>query len=142
MAYVQVPKDLTQVKTKVMLNLTKRQLICFSLGALAAVPTYLLMREVAGSTLAAIFMIVTVMPFLFFAIYEKDGRHMEKILMMIYRQKFQRPGVRPYKTDNFYSMIQREIYEREVLGIGYEEKYKASTKGFLWKGKDKDKGKK
>ncbi|RHT37082.1 PrgI family protein, partial [Firmicutes bacterium AM29-6AC] len=28
MAYVPVPKDLTKVKTKVMFNLTKRQLIC------------------------------------------------------------------------------------------------------------------
>ena len=33
MAYVPVPKDLTKVKTKVALNLTKRQLIFFSLAA-------------------------------------------------------------------------------------------------------------
>ena len=30
MAYVPVPKDLNAVKTKVLLNLTKRQLICFA----------------------------------------------------------------------------------------------------------------
>lgn len=29
MAYVPVPKDLNAVKTKVLFNLTKRQLICF-----------------------------------------------------------------------------------------------------------------
>ena len=29
MAYVTVPKDLTKVKSKVALNLTKRQLVCF-----------------------------------------------------------------------------------------------------------------
>ena len=33
MAYVTVPKDLTKVKTKVALNLTKRQLVCFSMAA-------------------------------------------------------------------------------------------------------------
>lgn len=33
MAYVLVPKDLTQVKTKLVFNLTKRQLIFFSLAA-------------------------------------------------------------------------------------------------------------
>ncbi len=38
MAYVPVPKDLTKVKTKVMFNLTKRQLICFTGGALIGVP--------------------------------------------------------------------------------------------------------
>ncbi len=30
MAYVPVPKDLTKVKTKVMFNLTRRQLVCFT----------------------------------------------------------------------------------------------------------------
>ena len=29
-AYVPVPKDLTKVKTKVMFNLTRRQLVCFT----------------------------------------------------------------------------------------------------------------
>ena len=33
MAYVPVPKDLNAVKTKVLFNLTKRQLICFGGGA-------------------------------------------------------------------------------------------------------------
>ena len=32
MAFVPVPKDLSKVKTKVVLNLTRRQLISFSLG--------------------------------------------------------------------------------------------------------------
>ena len=40
MAYVPVPKDLTKVKTKVMFNLTKRQLVCFSGGALVSVPLF------------------------------------------------------------------------------------------------------
>ena len=29
MAYVNVPKDLSKVKSKVLMNLTKRQLVCF-----------------------------------------------------------------------------------------------------------------
>ena len=37
MAFVSVPKDLTKVKNKIILNLTKRQLIC--LGIAAAVRT-------------------------------------------------------------------------------------------------------
>ena len=30
-AYISVPRDLTKVKSKVAFNLTKRQLLCFSL---------------------------------------------------------------------------------------------------------------
>ena len=33
MAYVPVPKDLTRVKSKFLFNLTKRQVVCFGLGA-------------------------------------------------------------------------------------------------------------
>ena len=45
MAYVPVPKDLTKVKTKVALNLTKRQLIFFSLAAVVGIPFYELLGE-------------------------------------------------------------------------------------------------
>ena len=46
MAFVSVPKDLTKVKNKIILNLTKRQLICFGLAAAVGVPFYFLTREV------------------------------------------------------------------------------------------------
>ena len=58
MAYVPVPKDLTKVKTKVALNLTKRQLIFFSLAAVVGIPFYLVMRKPIGSSIAAILMTV------------------------------------------------------------------------------------
>ena len=136
MAYVQVPKDLTKVKTKVMFNLTKRQLICFGIAGVLAIPTYFLTRNTLGTTLAACVMILIALPFFLFAVYEKDGRPLEKILMNIFRQKFKRPGVRPYQTDNFYAAIQEEIYEREVLGIGKEVKKKSGGRTSA-KGKQK-----
>ena len=120
MAYVQVPKDLTRVKTKVMFNLTKRQLICFTLAGITGVPFYLLTKDVLGSTMSACAMVIMMLPFFFFAMYEKDGRPLEKILMNIWKNKVQRPGIRVYQTNNFYKAIQEEIYDREVLGIGRE----------------------
>lgn len=118
MAYVQVPKDLTRVKTKIMFNLTKRQLICFGLAVAVGVPFYLLTRKPLGPTIFASFMVILVLPFFFFAMYEKDGRPLEKILMNMIRQKMKYPGIRPYRTNNMYRVIQNEIYEKEVLGIG------------------------
>lgn len=41
-SYIPVPRDLTKVKSKVMFNLTKRQLICFSVAALIGVPSFFL----------------------------------------------------------------------------------------------------
>ena len=56
MAYVPVPKDLNAVKTKVLLNLTKRQLICFGAGAALGVPLFFLLKAHTGVSAAAICM--------------------------------------------------------------------------------------
>ena len=53
MAYVPIPKDLTKVKTKVMFNLTKRQLICFGAGVLIGAPLFFLLMGPLGSSTAA-----------------------------------------------------------------------------------------
>ena len=45
MPYVNVPNDLSKIKTKVAFNLTKRQLVCFGGAALVGVPSYLLARR-------------------------------------------------------------------------------------------------
>ena len=73
MPYVPVPKDLTKVKTKLAFNLTKRQLICFSLAALVGLPVYFLTRGAVGNSAAVLMMIGLMMPFFFFAMYERDA---------------------------------------------------------------------
>ena len=44
-SYISVPRDLTKVKSKVFLNLTKRQLICFTVAALIGVPSFFLIKS-------------------------------------------------------------------------------------------------
>lgn len=129
MAYVQVPKDLTRVKTKFLLNLTKRQCICFALAALVGIPFYLLTREALGQTISAVCMVVLMLPFFFFAMYEKDGRPLEVLLKNVIVAKILRPGIRPYKTENMYAALQRQVYEKEVLRLGEEDYRRAGIKG-------------
>ena len=80
MAYVTVPKDLTKVKSKVMFNLTKRQLICFTPAVLLGVPLFFLSRGVLGNSTATLLMILVMLPFFFFAMYEKNGIPLEVYL--------------------------------------------------------------
>ncbi|MGO1369265.1 PrgI family protein [Senegalia sp. (in: firmicutes)] len=107
MAFVPVPKDLSKVKTKVIFNLTKRQLIFFSIGALFSVPLYLLTRKAIGNDFALMVMIVVAMPFFLLGIFEKDGIPLEKYARYIIRQKFINPKVRIYKTENFYEYLNK-----------------------------------
>ena len=108
MAYVPVPKDLNAVKTKVLFNLTKRQLVCFGSGAAVGVPLFFLLRQSLSNSAAAICMIVVMLPFFLFALYEKNGLPLEKIIKNIVQVCFIRPKVRPYETDNFYAVLQRQ----------------------------------
>ncbi len=117
MAFVPVPKDLNRVKTKVMFNLTKRQLICFALAAAVGVPVYFLTKPGLGISTAAMLMVVIMLPFIFFALYEKDGQPAEKILGHVIKSMFLRDKVRPYRTNNLYAVIQQEIKEQEELQI-------------------------
>ena len=102
MAYVSVPKDLTKVKNKLAFNLTKRQLICFGIGAAMGIPVFFLLRNVIGMSNAATIMVLVMLPAFMFAMYEKDGQPLEEILMNIIRVKFLRPSIRKYETENYY----------------------------------------
>ena len=118
MAYVPVPKDLTKVKNKVMFNLTKRQLLCFGLAALAGVPLFFLLRAHTSVSVAALVMVIVMLPFFLFAIYEKNGQPLEVFIRHIVQVRFLQPRYRPYRTDNFYAAVHRQIQlDREVKEI-------------------------
>ncbi len=118
MPYVPVPKDLKNVKTKVAFNLTKRQLICFGGAAAVGVPTYFLTRGFLGNTGAVMALLVTAAPFFFFAMYEKNGLPLEKILKNYYNTRFKKPKTRPYRTENLYAAIERQSkLDKEVNAI-------------------------
>ena len=102
MAYVSVPKDLTRVKNKVVFNLTRRQLICFGTAAVIGIPFYILTRKMIGDSSAMMGMVVLMIPAFLFAMYEKDGMSLEKVLMNMITVKYKRPQVRPYVTENIY----------------------------------------
>ncbi len=118
MPFVDIPKDLAKVKTKVIFNLTKRQLICFSLAGAVGIPTYLLTRNVFGSTGAVMCLILSSLPFFFFAMYEKNGQPFEKFLKYFIIYRFKKPDVRPFRTNNLYSAIEKQIQlDKEVEKI-------------------------
>jgi len=108
MPYVNVPNDLSRVKTKMALNLTKRQLLCFGGAAIIGIPTYLFTRTVIGNSPAMLLMIALMLPCFFMAMYERDGLPFEKVARNIIRSRFIRPGTRPYKTENFYDILNKE----------------------------------
>ena len=105
MAYVTITKDLTEVKDKVAFGLTKRQIVCFSLGGIAGVGTYFLTRHSLGNDLALLLLIALAAPFMLFGLYEKNGQPLEKILKNIIRVRLLAPAARPYQTNNRFAAL-------------------------------------
>lgn len=121
---VPVPKDLSGIKTKVALNLTKRQLICFSLAAIVGVSLYFSTKKVLGTQGAMFLMVGAMLPFFFLAMYERDGFPAERLLYFMIRQKLLMPGIRPYRSENLY----RQLEEQEKLRKEVRELEKKAEK--------------
>ena len=126
-AYIPVPRDLTRVKSKVFFNLTKRQLICFGVAMLIGVPVFFLIKTTGNVSLAAMTMIIVMLPLFMLAMYEKDGQPLEVVASHFIQAKFIRPRVRPYQTNNYYDVIIRQFeLEKEVdeIVVHQEKKQK------------------
>jgi len=128
MAYVNVPNDLSKIKTKMALNLTKRQLICFGIAAVVGIPTYLFTRAAIGNTAGMLLMIVLMLPCFFFAMYERDGLPFEKVLRNIARATLLWPRIRPYRTDNFYAVFTSNGKEEPRIETGKTNKARAHSR--------------
>ena len=112
---VAVPKNLSGIKTKVAMNLTKRQLVCFGSAVAVGIPFYIFTKGVIGTQASALIMVALMLPFFFLAMYEKDGFPAEKILYFMLRQKILTPGIRPYKSENLYRQLEeKERMKKEV----------------------------
>lgn len=108
MAYINVPKDLTVVKDKIILGLSASQLMYVGFALVCAVPAFFMARVLFQDIPPAMFFAMfCAAPFGFLAFFSKDGLD-GKAWLYIIIVKFKRPIRRPIKTQNFYS----ELLER------------------------------
>ena len=128
-AYIPVPRDLSRVKSKVFFNLTKRQLIYFGGAALIGIPVFFAVKKAAGNvTLAVMSMMILMLPLFFLALYERDGQPLEVVAKNMIESQFIRPKVRPYQTDNYYSILKRQAQAEKEVNQIVRKKQKDSTK--------------
>ena len=75
-------------------------------------------------------MILVMLPFFLFAMYEKNGQPLEVFLGHLIQNKFIRRSVRIYQTNNLYSALVRQYkLEQEVRKIaGKNSKTRKNSK--------------
>ena len=85
---------------------------------IVGVPLFFLTKEPLGNSTAALLMILTMLPAFLLALYEKNGQHLEVIIRNMVRVLFLRPKERPYRTNNFYAVLERQDnLDKEVYRI-------------------------
>ena len=140
MFYIPIQKDFSQVKNKVAFGLTKRQLICFGCAALLGIPSYLLLKRVIPTDVAAVVMIMVMLPFFLFALYEKDGQPLEVVLKNVINESYIRPHIRPVRNEpviescmtiaDYIEELERQAKEAE------EKSFKSRVKKLRKKGEN------
>ena len=121
--YVQIPKDLNDIKEKFIMGFTKRQVICFGIGLLISAPVFFVARSYVGMSTAIMAMGVTAAPAILCGLYRKNGIFLEKQAKFM-REYFTRPRKRFYRNINIFECIQRNIeYTKIKKKLRDAEKY-------------------
>ena len=63
---------------------------------------FLLLKDSAGTSMAAFAMIVVMLPCFLLAMYEKHGQPLEVVIKNVIQTKFIRPKERPYQTEKLF----------------------------------------
>ena len=116
--YANVPRDLTRVKSKLFLNLTKRQILCFGTAILVGLPLFFLLKKTGNMTLAAMGMIIIMLPFFFLAMYERNGQPLEVVLRHFITAQYKRPKIRKYQTENTFRKEKAHVRKKEETRRG------------------------
>lgn len=134
MTFVPIPKDLTDVKTKIMFNLTGRQLVNFVIAGAIAIPTFIFSKDYIGNELSVMLVMILTSPFIFFAFFEKDGLSGIQYLKNIIDFKYKKSPIRIYKNTNFYKTLDDiQRFEKQFIKNEKAEKINKQNKKVMKK---------
>lgn len=106
--YVQIPKDLNDIKEKFMFGMTKRQVLSFGAGFIIGIPVFFLTRGILGLSGAIIAMGCCAAPAVICGIYRKNGVYFEQVIKHMFTY-FKLPKKRIYRTTNVYECMERAV---------------------------------
>lgn len=110
--YIKIPRDLNDLKEKVMFGLTKRQLICLGAAAAIAIPLYYYIYKTLGTDDAIRIAGIAAAPAVFFGFYIKNGIPLEKLLKF-FLEFMKKPKKITYRSVNIFTAIDEYIeYQR------------------------------
>lgn len=114
--YVQIPKDLGEIKKKFMFGLTKRQVVCFGIGLGLGLPVFWVTKGFLGSSGAIVAMGIIAAPAILCGIWRRNGIYLEQQVKNMIRY-FKRPRIRTFRNVNNFECIERQLEYKRLAKI-------------------------
>ena len=111
---ITVPMDINKIKSKVAFGLTKRQLVCFSLGAVVAIPVWIATHKILPTDISTLCVVCLIIPFFITAFHEKNGKHLERVLYDFIRWKYIFPQVRKKGKEVINNGVNKNIKNKSI----------------------------
>lgn len=100
MIEVKIPKEIRNFKSKVLFNLTLRQILSLLIGVGISIPTYIFGKKIIGEELASWFVMLISAPCFLIGFIKKNGMNYEKYFYIMLKFNFLTPRIRKYKVEN------------------------------------------
>ncbi len=105
MIEIKIPKEIRDFKSKVIFNLTVRQIISLVVALIINVPLYIFSKNLFGEDTAGWLIIIISAPIFLIGFVKKDGMSYEKYFLIMLRFNFLTPRIRKYKTENIFTYL-------------------------------------
>lgn len=128
MIEIKIPKEITEYKEKFLFGLTVRQFVSIAVALAVCVPLYVFGKDYIGDDVASWLVILIAVPIFGFGFVKFNGMPFEKLIAVIYRQKWAEPQRRKYMELPVFYEWRTEIIESEIAHQKELVKQKASPK--------------
>lgn len=128
MIEIRIPKEITEYKEKFLFGLTVRQCVSVAAALGIGIPLYIFGKDFLGEDLTSWLVILIVVPIFGFGFIKYNGMTFERLIAVVFRQKFAEPQKRKYEELPVFYEWREEIIENEIARQNERKKYGASRK--------------
>lgn len=125
MIEIKIPKEITEYKEKFLFGLTVRQCVSIAAALAVAIPLYIFGKDILGADIAGWLVLLVIVPVFGFGFLKYNGMTFERLLAVIYRQKFAEPQKRKYEELPVFYEWREEVIANE---IAHQTAYAKKTK--------------
>ncbi len=128
MIEIKIPKEITEYKEKFLFGLTVRQCISIAAALGICIPLYIFGRGALGDDVTSWLVILIAVPVFGFGFIRYNGMTFERLVAVVFRQKFAEPQKRKYEEMPVFYKWREEAISNEIAHQTAAAKRRAKAK--------------